>query len=316
MPNSTTARLPGNNVPAVREEVHGMEVVISKSKAPAALLLLFHGCSRSPLDWFVSQPGCKACLGYPEELVVTRLAAARGFTSVAFSSSNTAHRCWDAHRPPESSHDIKQVVRVLQTLQTREHWECLPIYALGASSGGHMVLMLAFRIAFKGIACQIMAIDPRVFEQQPRAWGDPRNSFTYPPCMFIHMPRDVHTAAGVKADIRAMQKKGIHVGELLAGPLPLTPDLITSRFHDLEQGAAAAIVHALRHATLLDAAGYFISDPRQTAPQWQALVRTKVPATESLHMDLLAELFNFAYASHELTSQFMAATLDWWQRGT
>ena len=46
-----------------------------------------------------------------------------------------------------------QVTKAVQALQQREGWEGLPLYGLGISSGGAMVLFLAHRLEMQVGAC-------------------------------------------------------------------------------------------------------------------------------------------------------------------
>ncbi len=45
------------------QEVDGTEVVYTRVAAPKAVLLLFHGCSHSALDWGRKSVTCPGCLG-------------------------------------------------------------------------------------------------------------------------------------------------------------------------------------------------------------------------------------------------------------
>ena len=45
------------------QEIDGTEIVYTRVAAPKAVLLLFHGCSHSALDWGRSSATCPGCLG-------------------------------------------------------------------------------------------------------------------------------------------------------------------------------------------------------------------------------------------------------------
>ncbi|KAK9845121.1 hypothetical protein WJX74_010780 [Apatococcus lobatus] len=135
----------GSNQPkATREEVLSTEVVHANVAKPAGVLLLFHGCQHSAIDWWPAQPSCPSCIGLPEEVRITKAAAAHNLVAVALSSRDRlAHRCWDATWPVEQCTEIQQVGKVIKQLLERESWNQLPLYALGVSSGGAMALLLA-----------------------------------------------------------------------------------------------------------------------------------------------------------------------------
>lgn len=47
------------------QEIDGTEVVYTRVASPKAVLLLFHGCSHSALDWGKNSSTCPGCLGTP-----------------------------------------------------------------------------------------------------------------------------------------------------------------------------------------------------------------------------------------------------------
>ncbi len=48
---------------AVIQELFGQQVIIERVPNPQGVLLTFHGCSHSALDWWRKQPSCQDCLG-------------------------------------------------------------------------------------------------------------------------------------------------------------------------------------------------------------------------------------------------------------
>ena len=40
-----------------------MEVVLVRSRAPRGVLMVFHGCTRRPTDWWHYEPTCVTCIG-------------------------------------------------------------------------------------------------------------------------------------------------------------------------------------------------------------------------------------------------------------
>lgn len=52
-----------------RQVVAGMEVLLVTQgvTTPKAVLLLFHGCSHSAIDWWHASTNCPTCLGNPRQ---------------------------------------------------------------------------------------------------------------------------------------------------------------------------------------------------------------------------------------------------------
>lgn len=72
----------------------------------------------------------------PEDLALKQAALERGYAVVAVSSQET---CWDSSFPPENSVDAQIVKKVIGDVRARESLQELPVYALGASSGGYFI---------------------------------------------------------------------------------------------------------------------------------------------------------------------------------
>ena len=148
--------------------LHDAEVVWQlPSQAPRALLFLAHGCNHGAIDFWPRSDACPTCTGLPEELNITRHALARGYAVVAVSSAaRRSHRCWalpglsgdEEHGGAPS--DVERVRKVLLSLSQREGLlQGLPQYAMGASSGGAFVLVLAAALPLAGICSQVGGLD-------------------------------------------------------------------------------------------------------------------------------------------------------------
>lgn len=138
-------------------------------------------------------------------------------------------------------------------LLQREQMSGVPVYALGASSGGAFALILPWYIPIAGVCCQIMALPTDMYTQfldnpptrtmqpaissfaaaagaispsdasevaarssvasEPVASSSPGNQagaqvVKHPPVMFVHMPRDQHTAHQL-AEIMEFRKQKV-----------------------------------------------------------------------------------------------------------
>ncbi|KAK9836287.1 hypothetical protein WJX81_002164 [Elliptochloris bilobata] len=307
------------NATGIREVIGGMEVltITTGAAVPNAVLLLFHGCSHSAIDWWHASKNCTTCLGLPEEVGVARAALRRGWAAVAFSSTDREQRCWDTHsqgRDVDYSRDVAAVIQAWSVLAERSGWAKLPRFALGASSGGAMVLALAQRLPLDGVCAMIMAVPPQALGGKPADAASVK-TWAYPPAFFVHMARDTNTARAVAADMAVLKKQGVWTDELVVQPRPLSPMFFSDRSDAVDAAASEKIYKALRDAKLLNATGYLVDDPRQTGHEWRKAVQAGMPeaAQVSLRADEAAvpELLNLAWARHEIDSDAAAQALDW-----
>lgn len=108
-----------------------------------------------------------------------------------------------------------QVKTALTQLLRRERLHHLPLFALGASSGGAFVLALASELPLTGVVSQIMALPPHMltaFVERRRVNG---LGGAYPPVMFVHMPRDEHTASLAEQNMQLLTEQvSRHLGQL------------------------------------------------------------------------------------------------------
>jgi hypothetical protein len=54
----------------VKQELAGQSLIIERVQRPQGVLLTFHGCGHSALDWWHPQPACKACIGGIDQLAL------------------------------------------------------------------------------------------------------------------------------------------------------------------------------------------------------------------------------------------------------
>lgn len=270
---------------------------------PAGILFLAHGCAHSALDFFRPSIDCPQCVGLPEEVHIVRAARGRGLVAVAVSAADTYHHCW-------REGDAERVRTVLDKVQA---WarsltggRDLPVFALGASSGGSFVLLMpswGFKLA--GVCSQIMAVPARML------------AAPFPPTVLVHMPRDPRTARAVEMLLQALQRLAPRVREIRALPLRIDDGFFAARIGGISAQRSAALARALKSAGLLDASGALASDPRRS--RWRSAVRGLVPpAEDTLVSDAspISEELNVAYAMHEIVADQIDETLDFLQAGS
>ncbi len=165
----------------------------------------------------------------------------------------------------------------------------------------------------QGVIAQIMGVPPSLLRLP--------EGRRYPPTVFMHMPRDTHTAAAVKADIAELESAGGVHGEVEVKQRAVTAELL-QRSPRVGAGAAEAIVTALHGAGLLvDGAGgegqggHLKEDPRRSG--WREAVQGVVGEGVGLAADAsdVPELLNLAYAGHEIVSDGVDAALEWLMAG-
>ncbi|KAG2499115.1 hypothetical protein HYH03_002699 [Edaphochlamys debaryana] len=287
-----------------------------KDKPTKGVLLFCHGCNHGAIDLWPKSESCPQCIGLPEEMNITLHSLLRGYAVVAVSSrARTRSRCWqsfwgggggeDYASGEELTTDWQRVKRVLDTLLPREGLSRLPLFALGGSSGGGFVLGLPGVMPGR-----IMGGPPGIAKDYKLVSGE-----TYPPTMFVHMPRDTHIGQLVSMDVEDMRKEGVVVREVRVHPQPLTPLYLAQRCApEIDEPTSRAIHEAFRAADYIDAAGHLRHNPR-AAPSWRRLLAgAQVPGLDRLRLESdaspLSEELNLLFAGHELTSETTTDMLD------
>ncbi|CAF1111415.1 unnamed protein product, partial [Didymodactylos carnosus] len=100
---------------------------LPRLKKPSALLLIFHGCSRTALNWFHTE----------ERQRIVGAAVDLGYGCLAFQATDTHSRCWSSTGDLFDNDDVQMVLKGLEEFY-KEHGDLarLPRYTFGASSGG------------------------------------------------------------------------------------------------------------------------------------------------------------------------------------
>jgi hypothetical protein len=211
-----------------------VEVVWQKPPKADRVLFVAHGCSHGAIDFWPQSDACPKCIGLPEEQTIVKAALGRRYMVVAISSMDRANsRCWRINFPtdPSADDDTFRVTKVMQTLMQREGLSSAPVYALGASSGGAFVPVLAHQLQLTGVVMQIMA-------QQPAVFSLPQ-SHSFPPVVFVHMERDRRTTYGVEIDREAMKKVGAPSAAVVIKPAAIHEHFFSDRI----EGVTPAVSH-------------------------------------------------------------------------
>uniref|UniRef100_A0ACD5VZD4 Uncharacterized protein n=1 Tax=Avena sativa TaxID=4498 RepID=A0ACD5VZD4_AVESA len=283
--------LPDLSSPTV-ESIGGARAIWELPAAPArAVLFVAHGCSCSPENFWPPSQRCPGCVGLPEDVAITAGALRRRFAVLAVSS---AGECWSL------GHEVGAAKRAIQSWTAKNGLGDLPVAALGASSGGYFVSRLAAEMSFAAIVIMISegAFGPA---------GAPRS---YPPTMFLHMPKDSRRVALVERNMKMLRSSGVEVRELRSLEVPLTPTLLSERIHGLDQGLSERIWKIFSEEGFVDERGYMRKDGRAT-PWKDAVVKRGFWEEVSRWAEHIQEELNLAYGKHEMTSIQADEMFDW-----
>lgn len=282
--------------------------------SPTAVLFLAHGCQHSATDFWAPTSAAPQCLGLPEEVRIVKSALRAGFAVIAISSQDRLiSRCWDIDT------DGPIVQKALTAFREQHNLAALPLVALGASSGGAFVLLLAGTVRFRAVISQIMAVPPPMLPEP------------MPPTLFVHMLRDQRTASMVNKCVRKLRNSSgaaAGSGQLEVRAQKPTAAFFTKRIEGLTHATATELHEALRRHKLLDADGYLAADPRGSP--WRAAIRAtpglaeKLPGpgggakADSLVPDAsaVAEALNVAWAAHEIVSDGIDVMLQFALNGS
>ncbi|EFJ13260.1 hypothetical protein SELMODRAFT_122862 [Selaginella moellendorffii] len=272
---------------------HGSEFLWQMPPRPArAILFLAHGCHCRATFFWDTSPNCPHCIGLPEDRLYVLKALESRYAVIAISSTNT---CWDRQA------DTGKVVSILQGWIRENRLDGLPIFALGASSGGYFVSTLALQLRFNATVLMISEGHFEVMDFDR----------DYPATLFAHMPRDERRAIGVARSMKLLKEKGVGTEEIQCLALPVTPQLLSDRIPGVGDEASRKIYQALKEAGILDENDFMRSDGRRVG--WRAVLerRNAFPVSLKKWEHHIQEELNAAYAYHEMTSAPLERTFDW-----
>ena len=286
---------------------------IPSQKPVKGIVLLLHGCSHSALKFFSPSRTCPECIGLSEEIRISHLVLSSGYVPLAVSSYDRKRGCWSAKK---DTAQIEQTLKNFQfILSNSSPANNLPIYAIGASSGGYMAAELASRGLVSGSIVMVMSLGKSL---QKRLFEAPVSLYLAP------MPRDSQTTLRVQADFEALKGSSVCkviLDEKTCRPIPVTDKYLLSRVPGLKIQDAKDIVDILVKKKHLDSEYYFIQDP--TRSNWRELLKKaggadSIPDTNMLWgkynispgKSPLAKAFHRGWAVHEYCSEVVLPGLS------
>ncbi|KAG6419422.1 hypothetical protein SASPL_121644 [Salvia splendens] len=157
--------------------------------SPKGVVFLAHGCSGRAANFWDKSPKCPNCVGLPEERLIVLHALARKFAVFAILSKGV---CWSLG---EERGIVKSMIRWWISEQMLDK---LPVYAMGASSGGYFVSALATEFQFQAIAVMIAG----------GVYSHLDITKKYPATLFVHMPKDEKRNRKIEKYLVVMRDKG------------------------------------------------------------------------------------------------------------
>ena len=292
----------------VYENIKGIEAVYQIPKSPKLIVILLHGCSHSATDFFPKNEKCIHCIGLPIEVsIVTDLLTNKAIP-LAISSHNRDHKCWSA-----VDDDPKLISEsILYFMQHIVKDTTLPIYLFGASSGGNYASYYAQYASQYGvnIAGVIVQISPLQINTLPPSGYNIPNAI-------IHMPKDKRMSKYIKHQI-AQLSTYFPIKEYIIHPIPLSIQHFSPILNPID---ANNFITALYKAGLLNDTYYLLYDPREVrimTPSWRdtakrTLSQDIINKDNNLIADIsgISELMNVAWASHEISAQYVIEAIQW-----
>lgn len=110
------------------------------------VLVWFHGCGHSALNFFPKGANCQACQGLPEDMGIARAAAANGYNILAVSAADKESLCW--------AYDDKPAIEAVLGIFSKQLGVAAsaPRFGFGGSSGAAFLSVIAVLIPFEAIA--------------------------------------------------------------------------------------------------------------------------------------------------------------------
>ncbi|KAJ8907555.1 hypothetical protein NDN08_007666 [Rhodosorus marinus] len=300
-----SAMILGDSRTGVVVEVVGKPVAsleLERGKRPIGILMLLPGCHHTALDFFPKGRLCDTCIGLPAETSIIRVAVGKGLFPVAVSPTGV---CWNTEK---DSDDLQRISQTLNELIVGQSLSNLPLFVFGASSGGVMASVLPSLFNVSGLVIQIASsASEDLLSHEHSITGK------YPPSVYMHMPRDLVTAARVEDDLEVLDRIQAPSKEIRLLPKQIDESFFSSQAEGITSEESKTMFAALKEVGVLDADGRLNSDPRTSS--WRETLSKSVPRLahdDGFRPDEspVAELLNIAYAQHELSADGIEQALE------
>lgn len=286
----------------------GTELVILKTiLEPKGTIILLHGCHHSATDWFPRGTECLKCRGLPESVRIAQLAWSERYNVIAVSSTDRVRKCWHTNIQEGIGSDYDRVRTALGEANKRKAYSPnLPLFAVGASSGGFFASSLPLKFPVSGVNV-IISFPICIMRGDNSAIGR-----IFPPHSFTHMGlRDQGTATRVNEARELLRKHGVASIAFNVEPKPVTKHYLNEAVPRWGLNLTKEIVDALKQRGFLGEKNFLREDPRGS--RWRkAVEHLKKKLGDNLIADEspLSEELNRAWAAHESTSDYFLDTIQ------
>ncbi|XP_060175116.1 uncharacterized protein LOC132605646 [Lycium barbarum] len=272
---------------------NGTDIIWQIPDSPKAILFLAHGCDGKAANFWDKSTKCPNCVGLPEERLITLNALARKFAVIAVSS---AKPCWSFKEERLIVKDIIEWWIAKQKLQN------LPRVALGASSGGYFVSILATDLKFSSITVMIIE---GLYDQM-------EIPESYPPTLFVHMPKDKSRMQKLERFMILLKGKGVDVAEVKCLEFPLFPNFFADRIPHIDVATSAKLFSLFQENGFVDKNGFMTNDGRDI--RWNETLQEKeIILPDKSLVNHIQEEMNLAFAFHEMTSLQSMQIFNWFE---
>ncbi|AET00416.1 putative alpha/Beta hydrolase [Medicago truncatula] len=276
-----------------REFRNGTDLIWQIPESPKGVLFLAHGCNGKAINFWDKSIECPNCIGLPEERLLVLHGLAQGFAVITISSAN---RCWSFGK------ELLVVKDILEWWIGKRKLEKLPLVALGASSGGYFVSLLASSKKFNSI---VLMIAEGMFDEIDI-------NEDYPPTLFVHMPKDLYRQQKIDEYVMVLKDKGIDAGVVECMEFPLSPDTLADRIPGIDQTLSRNLFEIFKEKGFIDEKGYMRKDGRKM--KWQNILDERKNLLIDKHLiPHIQEELNLAFSYHEMTSVHSDQIFKWFE---
>ncbi|CAF3467062.1 unnamed protein product [Rotaria socialis] len=273
----------------------------------SALLLIFHGCSRSANDWFHTF----------ERQRIIGAAIDLGYGCLAFQATDEFTRCWSHNVNFKENNDAQMIFKGLEGFyKENPALENLPRFTFGASSGGifSSIFVTNQRYPIQGQILFISIILPEVLENHVK-------KKKYPPTAWIYMPRDMEFASEerINASMDIFARENIPHKSFNIDPIIVTRTTFYDRIPTIGRVTSRYLFKRLERNHWFDSNFCFIYNPRRTetwkeflfSPANGEMETAEVHKIINNHKNIIPDFLNTIYGEHEISYERSYEALKW-----
>jgi hypothetical protein len=272
-------------------------------QSPVGIVLLFHGCDHDGIHWFT----------LPEERAILKFLLSHGYGVIAFSSHDReGSKCWDGSFPASQNADavrVSQVFpRVLEKALGGDKGKHLPLYGIGASSGGIFVTILHQLIPFQAMEIMVSPGNAKAL-----TWAQEQSQIK-PRIAFVYMPKDTRFAGFRQISQQIQRLERLPVKIFACEPKLVSAAWLSGSIDSLSLQQANEVVAHLIDMSIIDReTGMLLKNPGQAL---SSIASEVLEGFDNITIDSLKEAFNVAYGKHEMTREHIEEVWSFFTHNT